>query len=113
MLIQPILENAVKHGLAPKNGSGHLLVRLEMQGDLLYCAEDDDAIGWEQANSINTGRLAKQESTALSVIKERLQIIKSFNGSVGKLEIIDKFKSGFGNKEGTLVEILIPIVKML
>ncbi|WP_346319481.1 histidine kinase [Chitinophaga sp. YIM B06452] len=113
MLIQPILENAIKHGLAPKNGSGHLLVRLEMQGDLLFCAVDDDGIGWEHANSIKTGRLAKHESTALSVIKERLQIIKSFNGSVGKLEIIDKFKSGFGNKEGTLVEILIPIVKML
>lgn len=113
MLIQPILENAVKHGLAPKNGSGHLLVRLEMHGDLLYCAVDDDGIGWEHANNIKSGKLAKHESTALSVIKERLQIIKSFNGSVGKLEIIDKFKSGFGNKEGTLVEILIPIVKML
>lgn len=113
MLIQPILENAIKHGLAPKNGSGHLLVRMEMQGDLLYCAVDDDGIGWEHANNIKSGKLAKHESTALSVIRERLQIIKSFNGSVGKLEIIDKFKSGFGNKEGTLVEILIPIVKML
>lgn len=113
MLIQPILENAIKHGLAPKNGSGHLVVRLEMHGDLLYCAVDDDGIGWEHANSMKTGKLTKHESTALSVIKERLQIIKSFNGSVGKLEIIDKFKSGFGNKEGTLVEILIPIVKML
>ncbi|WP_109699489.1 sensor histidine kinase [Chitinophaga deserti] len=113
MLIQPILENAIKHGLAPKNGSGHLLVRLEMQGDLLYCAVDDDGIGWEHANSIKTGKLTKHESTALSVIRERLQIIKSFNGSVGKLEIIDKFNSGFGNKAGTLVEILIPIVKML
>lgn len=113
MLIQPILENAIKHGLAPKNGSGHLLVKLEMHGDLLYCAVDDDGIGWEHANSIKSGKLAKHESTALSVIRERLQIIKSFNGSVGKLEIIDKFKSGFGNKEGTLVEILIPIVKML
>lgn len=113
MLIQPILENAIKHGLAPKNGSGHLLVRLELKGDLLLCAVDDDGIGWEHANSIKSGKLAKHESTALSVIKERLQIIKSFNGSVGKLEIIDKFKSGFGNKEGTLVEILIPIVKML
>ncbi|MGX5817027.1 sensor histidine kinase [Chitinophaga lutea] len=113
MIIQPILENAVKHGLAPKNGSGHLVVRLELNGDLLYCAVDDDGIGWEHANNIKSGKLAKHESTALSVIKERLQIIKSFNGSVGKLEIIDKFKSGFGNKEGTLVEILIPIVKML
>lgn len=113
MLIQPILENAIKHGLAPKNGSGHLLVKLEMRGDLLLCAVDDDGIGWEHANNIKSGKLAKHESTALSVIKERLQIIKSFNGSVGKLEIIDKFKSGFGNKEGTLVEILIPIVKML
>jgi ligand-binding sensor domain-containing protein/two-component sensor histidine kinase len=113
MIIQPIVENAIKHGLAPKSSAGHLEIKLEMVDDLLYCSVDDDGIGWEHSNSIKTGRLVKHESTALSVIKERLQIIKSFNGSVGKLEIIDKFKSGFGNKEGTLVEILIPIVKML
>ncbi|WP_160716443.1 sensor histidine kinase [Chitinophaga solisilvae] len=113
MIIQPIVENAIKHGLAPKNSSGYLEIRLEMVDDLLYCSVDDDGIGWDKSNSIKSSRLIKHESTALSVIKERLQIIKSFNGSVGKLEIIDKFKSGFGNKEGTLVEILIPIVKML
>lgn len=113
MIIQPIVENAIKHGLAPKNSSGYMEIRLEMVDDLLYCSVDDDGIGWDKSNSIKSGRLVKHESTALSVIRERLQIIKSFNGSVGKLEIIDKFKSGFGNKEGTLVEILIPIVKML
>lgn len=113
MIIQPIVENAIKHGLAPKNISGYLEIRLEIVDDLLYCSVDDDGIGWDKSNSIKSSRLIKHESTALSVIKERLQIIKSFNGSVGKLEIIDKFKSGFGNKEGTLVEILIPIVKML
>ncbi|MBV7533238.1 histidine kinase [Chitinophaga sp. sic0106] len=113
MIIQPIVENAIKHGLAPKNSSGYLEIRLEMVDDLLYCSVDDDGIGWDKSNALKSNRLVKHESTALSVIKERLQIIKSFNGSVGKLEIIDKFKSGFGNKEGTLVEILIPIVKML
>ncbi|NML37939.1 histidine kinase [Chitinophaga sp. G-6-1-13] len=113
MIIQPIVENAIKHGLAPKNSAGYLEIRIEMVDDLLYCSVDDDGIGWDKSNSIKSSRLIKHESTALSVIKERLQIIKSFNGSVGKLEIIDKFKSGFGNKEGTLVEILIPIVKML
>ena len=113
MIIQPIVENAIKHGLAPKNGSGHLEMKLMLKGDMLYCSVDDDGIGWDRANELKSGRLIKHESTALSVIRERLQIIKSFNGNVGKLEIIDKFKSGFGNKEGTLVEILIPIVKML
>ena len=113
MLIQPIIENAIKHGLAPKNGSGQLDVKFWMKEDILYCTVEDDGIGWDRSNSIKTGKLMKHESTALSVIKERLQIIKSFNGSVGKLEIIDKFNSGFSSKDGTLVEILIPIVKML
>ncbi|MFB6454805.1 histidine kinase [Chitinophaga sp. Hz27] len=113
MIIQPIVENAIKHGLAPKNSSGCLEIRLEMVQDLLYCSVDDDGIGWDKSNTLKSSRLVKHESTALSVIRERLQIIKSFNGNNGKLEIIDKFKSGFGNKEGTLVEILIPIVKML
>ncbi|WP_295120877.1 histidine kinase [uncultured Chitinophaga sp.] len=113
MLIQPILENAIKHGLAPKNGSGRLIVKMQLQNDLLYCAVDDDGIGWEQSNALKSNKLVKHESTAISVIKERLQIIKSFNGSIGKLEIIDKFKSGSGSKEGTLVVVRIPIVKML
>ncbi|NIG53939.1 two-component regulator propeller domain-containing protein [Chitinophaga sp. Cy-1792] len=113
MIIQPIVENAIKHGLAPKNSSGCLEIRLEMVQDLLYCSVDDDGIGWDKSNTLKSSRLVKHESTALSVIRERLQIIKSFNGNNGKLEIIDKLKSGFGNKEGTLVEILIPIVKML
>lgn len=113
MIIQPIVENAIKHGLAPRNGLGRLEVRLTLRNDMLYCSVDDDGIGWERANNIKSSRLIKHESTALSVIRERLQIIKSFNGNIGKLEIIDKFKFGFGNKEGTLVEILIPIVKML
>ncbi|SFD64652.1 Two component regulator propeller [Chitinophaga sp. CF118] len=113
MIIQPIVENAIKHGLAPKNGHGRLEVKLILKNDMLYCSVDDDGIGWERANNIKSSRLIKHESTALSVIRERLQIIKSFNGNIGKLEIIDKFKFGFGNKEGTLVEILIPIVKML
>ncbi|SEW35442.1 Two component regulator propeller [Chitinophaga sp. YR573] len=113
MIIQPIVENAIKHGLAPKNGEGRLEVKLGLKNDMLYCSVDDDGIGWERANNIKSSRLIKHESTALSVIRERLQIIKSFNGNIGKLEIIDKFKFGFGNKEGTLVEILIPIVKML
>jgi ligand-binding sensor domain-containing protein len=113
MIIQPIVENAIKHGLAPRNGHGRLEVRLTLKNDMLYCSVDDDGIGWERANNIKSSRLIKHESTALSVIRERLQIIKSFNGNIGKLEIIDKFKFGFGNKEGTLVEILIPIVKML
>lgn len=113
MIIQPILENAIKHGLAPKTKAGYLEIRLEIADDMLYVSVDDDGIGWEKANSLKSGRLIKHESTALSVIRDRLQIIKSFNGNVGKLEIIDKFKSGLGSKEGTLVEILIPIVKML
>ncbi|PUZ22559.1 Two component regulator propeller [Chitinophaga costaii] len=113
MIIQPILENAIKHGLAPKTKAGYLEIRLELVDDMLYVSVDDDGIGWEKANSLKSGRLIKHESTALSVIRDRLQIIKSFNGNVGKLEIIDKFKSGLGSREGTLVEILIPIVKML
>lgn len=113
MLLQPILENAIKHGLAPKNGSGRLLVTMKLENDLLYCAVDDDGIGWEQSNALKSNKLVKHESTAISVIKERLQIIKSFNGGIGKLEIIDKFKSGSGSGEGTLVVVRIPIVKIL
>lgn len=112
MIIQPILENAVKHGLAPKKGEGRLKVSLILADDMIQCQVEDNGIGWEKSLSGKANSPIRHESAALSVIRERLNIIRSYKGNIGSIEIIDKQAAGY-NSEGTIVNLLIPIINAL
>ncbi len=45
MLLQPIVENAVEHGIQPKPGGGRVTVRAWRDGDTLRLAVRDDGVG--------------------------------------------------------------------
>ena len=49
LLIEPLVENAVSHGIEPKNGSGHVLVDIFERGDRLHILVEDDGVGFDQA----------------------------------------------------------------
>ncbi len=110
MLIQPILENAIKHGFSPKKENNLLKISVSIQKDILECLVDDNGIGWRKKNSDFTS--IKHESTALTILRERLNLIKSYNGNSGHLEIIDKFIQD-NTQNGTIVKIFIPIINSL
>ena len=48
MTLQPIVENAVYHGIEPKLGNGLLRIRAELTDDRLIIAVSDDGVGIEQ-----------------------------------------------------------------
>lgn len=110
MLIQPILENAIKHGMGPKKEKGILKISFSFHQDILECVVDDNGAGWKQARSAVSS--LKHESTALNIIRERLNVIKSYDDNPGRLEIIDKLSAGYG-ESGTVVKIYIPIINSL
>jgi len=45
MLLQPLVENAVKHGLEPKEDTGHLSVRAAVTGGFMELTVKDDGVG--------------------------------------------------------------------
>jgi hypothetical protein len=45
LLLQPLAENAVRHGLAPRGGAGTLTVSARRRGDRLELAVADDGVG--------------------------------------------------------------------
>jgi hypothetical protein len=45
MLLQPLVENAIIHGLEPKIGGGELLVRAELSGNVLELTVSDTGLG--------------------------------------------------------------------
>ena len=95
MLLQPIVENALKHGLAAKLGGGELTIRTEVQDGRLIIAIEDNGVG------IPKERMAQvfDDGIGISNVHERLRVLY---GADFRLEI----ESHTG--QGTVIRIDIP-----
>jgi ligand-binding sensor domain-containing protein len=60
MLLQPYVENAIWHGLSPKDGKGKLTISIMKEGDHLSCVIDDNGIGRAQAALTQHPGITKQ-----------------------------------------------------
>ncbi len=69
LLLQPIVENAILHGVAPKSEPGHVDVRARVEGDRLHLEVCDDGPG------IVNGAGRKKEGVGLANTRERLEKI--------------------------------------
>lgn len=107
MLIQPYVENAIKHGLLHKKTNRKLLIQLALEKDLLKITIDDNGIGRTRSEALNAIRKNKHQSFALDANKKRLEILKNHFSDV-HFEIVDKY-SEFNEPTGTTVIIKLPI----
>ncbi len=71
MLIQPLVENAIKHGLEPKIEGGEVSISGEKIGETLRLEIADTGVGFYEESALGTG---------LSNIRERLQSLYGENG---------------------------------
>ncbi|MBI1288912.1 MAG: hypothetical protein GC178_15195 [Flavobacteriales bacterium] len=90
MILQPIVENAILHGLRYKEGEGKLsiLFKLEEDDGLLVSIEDN-GVGRKRSAEINTTRRKDHVSKAASIIEERIQIINSGSNDHIEMHYID------------------------
>ncbi|MBE0620367.1 MAG: histidine kinase [Burkholderiales bacterium] len=77
MLLQPLVENAIKHGLEPKINGGKLRVAASAEGKQLVLVVEDDGLGFGAASTSGTG-------VGLEHVKERLAAVY---GEAAKAEI--------------------------
>lgn len=102
MLIQPLVENAIIHGILPKQVKGKIALQFEVQNNLLYVTITDDGIGIENSKKLKENQVELHKSMALSIIKERLEMLQKNNNKTAKLEYM---QTNFGTK----VLLIIPI----
>jgi sensor histidine kinase YesM len=82
MLIQPLVENAIRHGLEPKIEGGELSIRGKEKGDILQLEITDTGMGFNEDEDTGVG---------LSNVRERLQ---SLYGDKGHLILEENRSSG-------------------
>ncbi len=110
MLIQPYVENALKHGLLHKKENRRLKVSMGKPSDkIIECIIEDNGIGREKSREINKKREGQHKSFALKATTERLDLLNYGREKKIGVEIIDLQESN--EAIGTKVILKIPIIK--
>lgn len=78
MLVQPLVENAIVHGLSHTAEGGFLEVRFEQLPGFIRITVEDDGIGREQSGKIQEGK--KRKSMGMELIRKKMDLIKSKYG---------------------------------
>ncbi|OXS52663.1 two-component sensor histidine kinase [Cohnella sp. CIP 111063] len=84
--LQPIVENAIQHGIRPKGGKGSVLVTMERAGDTLSVTVYDDGVGMSE--------------TQLQRLKDQLAETKAPSKNVGLKNVCDRIKTVCGDGYG-------------
>lgn len=109
-LIQPYVENAVKHGLLHKPDHRRLWVRIsKKEAGIIQVEVEDNGIGRKKAAEITASANPKHQSYATSSTRNRLELLQQQGNPLAGMEIIDLTNAG-GKACGTLVRLRIPIV---
>ncbi len=103
LIIQPFIENAIWHGIMPKEDGGYVNVTVKKDKENICCIIDDNGIGREMSkqNKFKSEVLTHQ-SKGVHLTQSRLDLDNLINERHASLEIIDK-KDEQGNTIGTTV----------
>jgi len=102
MLIQPLVENAIWHGLNNKKGDKKLTIRFYKLSEQLVCEIDDNGIGLKRSKESKSSLRSAHRSLGISNIHERLVVLNEKYKMNCALTITDKSQLTGENESGTL-----------
>lgn len=108
MIVQPYVENAIKHGLLHKKGYKRLLVDFSVADGVLRVLVDDNGIGRERAAEMATARKERHTPFSTEANNRRVALLNRERGQKIQINYLDK-KGPDGEPEGTCVTITIPL----
>lgn len=101
LIIQPFVENAIWHGILPKNG-GNVIVSIVQQKQAIACIIDDNGIGRELSMTSKIEQSATYESKGMKLVQNRLNLYNTISRYGGQVEVVDK-KDEHGKAMGTQI----------
>jgi sensor histidine kinase YesM len=109
MIVQPFVENAIKHGLMHKEGAQvlHLNIRYDEPGNTLHICVADNGVGRKASADINQYRQGHQ-SFATTALQKRFEYLNMNSNLQYGFEYVDLYDAE-QNAIGTEVHISIPV----
>lgn len=100
MLLQPFVENAIWHGIMPKETDGNIEISIKLKDhNLLHICIEDDGIGIENSYKLKSN---DHISRGMELTQERINLLNKFDAPI-------ILKVGNIKPSGTKVSITIPI----
>ena len=102
MLLQPLVENSIKHGLEPKRVGGEVRIKARRLSEFIELTVEDTGIGFSSSPGSGNG---------LSNLRERLDLIYSGRAMVSVIPRGTLSNSSDEGLNGTIITIKIPVPK--
>jgi sensor histidine kinase YesM len=111
LLLQPLVENAINHGLFHKEKGGLLILKFLQGSDNheLICIIEDNGIGRERSGAINKDIVDRRESYGTKLTQQLIQIYREYEHMHIFMEYTDKTEP----ETGTVVKLTIKNVKYI
>lgn len=108
MLLQPYVENAIWHGLLHSDRPGRLDIILTLEAHNLICVIQDNGVGRDFVQEMNTLSNLKTRSMGTKITEDRLELFSKLYHNEASVNILD-LKDKSGQARGTRVELSIPL----
>ena len=103
MLLQPYLENSLRHGIRYKeDGLGVVKIHFAKLDNRLLCIITDNGIGRAKAASYKGQQAIQYQSKGMNLTAKRIELLNKMNESNITIKIIDLLNDA-GNGIGTQV----------
>jgi anti-sigma regulatory factor (Ser/Thr protein kinase) len=105
MILQPLLENALLHGMMPSAIEGELLIELKTDASNLIIIITDNGIGIE--NSMALKEISGHKSRGMELIKKRIAALSHFGSQVMSISMSPAFESE--KNPGNKITLFMPV----
>ena len=103
MILHTFCENALKHGIRPKNSCGEIKITAFYRADFFVLTVEDDGIGREKAKLLKTSGGGE----GLKIVEQQIKLFNKKNKRAAQLKIVD-LHSDDNVPSGTRFELHIP-----
>ncbi|HEY4290015.1 MAG TPA: histidine kinase [Puia sp.] len=108
MLIQPLVENAIWHGLLPNRGDKQLNILFYIDEEKLVCEIEDNGIGIRRSLLNKNDSQQMHTSMGISNIRQRIAILNEKYRIRCSLSILDKSEISGVTDTGTVSKLVVP-----
>ena len=105
MLLQPLIENSIKHGLEPRINGGTVTLRSRLVGSRLVLEVEDDGVGMSpERNQPTAGSPLVRPGTGIGMknVRERMEVLY---GAEAEVEMVSR------PGRGTMVRLCMPVLE--
>lgn len=110
MILQPYVENAIWHGIMPKETGGTLLIKITIQNqDEILIKIEDDGVGITAKPAAPEASSGKRISFGMNLISERLNLFKKTSNRNYEVKVTDRSVLD-PSASGTIVQLNLPVL---